>query len=158
MQQPVVIVGAGPVGCATALHLARRGVASVVLDRAREPSEKVCGEGLMPHGVRELRGLGLGGHMACYGTLDPTPITLPPRLLMMPVARVSGFFLPNWLAQQHPLRLLWIITRLRGLLAAGHFATPVGPTYPLEQVHQALQAATTPGREGKVLIDTRPGT
>lgn len=55
----VIFVGAGPSGCATALHLARQDVSVLVVDRQRFPRDKVCGEGLMPHGVRELDALGL---------------------------------------------------------------------------------------------------
>lgn len=55
----VIIVGAGPAGAATALHLARRGHTCVLLDKATFPREKPCGEGLMPHGVAELGHLGL---------------------------------------------------------------------------------------------------
>ncbi len=55
----VIIVGAGPAGCALALHLARAGIRSLVLDRATFPRDKVCGEGIMPHGVVELDRLGL---------------------------------------------------------------------------------------------------
>jgi 2-polyprenyl-6-methoxyphenol hydroxylase-like FAD-dependent oxidoreductase len=55
----VVIVGAGPSGAATALLLARAGHRSIVLERARFPRDKACGEGLMPSGVSVLRRLGL---------------------------------------------------------------------------------------------------
>lgn len=55
----VVVIGGGLVGCATAVHLARRGHAVAVVDRATFPREKVCGEGLMPHGVAALARLGL---------------------------------------------------------------------------------------------------
>lgn len=55
----VVVVGAGVAGSATALHLAQRGRRVVLIDRGAYPREKVCGEGLMPHGVGELTGLGL---------------------------------------------------------------------------------------------------
>lgn len=54
----VVVVGGGVAGAATALGLARRGHAVIVLDRSRFPREKVCGEGLMPHGVEALGRLG----------------------------------------------------------------------------------------------------
>ncbi len=55
----VVVVGAGVAGCATALHLARRGHDVAIVDRAAFPRDKVCGEGLLPHGVTELDRLGL---------------------------------------------------------------------------------------------------
>ncbi len=55
----VVVVGAGPSGAATALLLARAGHRVLVLDRARFPRDKACGEGLMPSGVAALRRLGV---------------------------------------------------------------------------------------------------
>lgn len=58
----VIVVGGGPGGCATALGLARRGHEVVLLDRATFPRHKVCGEGLMPVGVKELTALDL--HLA----------------------------------------------------------------------------------------------
>jgi flavin-dependent dehydrogenase len=55
----VIVVGAGPVGSVTALHLANRGHEVLLLDRATFPREKACGEGLMPHGVDALSRLGI---------------------------------------------------------------------------------------------------
>jgi flavin-dependent dehydrogenase len=55
----VVIAGASVAGAATAIHLARRGASVVVLDRARFPRPKVCGEGLFPSGVAALDDLGV---------------------------------------------------------------------------------------------------
>jgi menaquinone-9 beta-reductase len=59
MDADVIIVGAGPAGCATAMGLSDRGLAVTLLDRATFPRDKVCGEGLMPHGVAALEALGL---------------------------------------------------------------------------------------------------
>ena len=53
------MVGAGPSGVATALALSRAGNAVTVLDRARFPRDKACGEGLMPPGVGVLHRLGV---------------------------------------------------------------------------------------------------
>jgi menaquinone-9 beta-reductase len=53
------VVGAGPSGAATALVLSRAGHSVTVLDRARFPRDKACGEGLMPPGVAALRRLGV---------------------------------------------------------------------------------------------------
>jgi 2-polyprenyl-6-methoxyphenol hydroxylase-like FAD-dependent oxidoreductase len=55
----IIVVGGGVAGAATALALARLGHESLVLDRARFPREKPCGEGLMPHGVAALADLGV---------------------------------------------------------------------------------------------------
>ncbi len=59
------IVGAGPAGCAAAITLARGGQRVVVVDRARFPRPKACGDGLTAGALRLLEGLGL----------DPTPIS-----------------------------------------------------------------------------------
>jgi flavin-dependent dehydrogenase len=54
-----VVVGAGPAGAATAILLAERGLAVLVLDRARFPRPKLCGEYVSPEGVRILDRLGV---------------------------------------------------------------------------------------------------
>jgi menaquinone-9 beta-reductase len=55
----VVVAGAGPAGAATALACARRGLEVLLLDRARFPRDKACGEGILPSGVGALAELGL---------------------------------------------------------------------------------------------------
>ncbi|HEY7363554.1 MAG TPA: NAD(P)/FAD-dependent oxidoreductase [Methylomirabilota bacterium] len=55
----VVVVGAGPAGAATAILLAERGLEVVVLDRARFPRPKLCGEYLSPEATRLLDRLGV---------------------------------------------------------------------------------------------------
>ena len=55
----VAIVGAGPAGSALALRLASRGVDVVLLDRARFPRDKLCGEFLSPDALQDLHALGV---------------------------------------------------------------------------------------------------
>ena len=54
-----VIVGGGPAGLVTALALRRIGWTVTVVDAARPPIDKACGEGLLPQGVQALRSLGV---------------------------------------------------------------------------------------------------
>jgi geranylgeranyl reductase family protein len=54
-----VVVGAGPAGAAAAATLARAGRDVVVVDRARFPRDKCCGDGLTALALRELEALGL---------------------------------------------------------------------------------------------------
>lgn len=53
------MVGAGPVGSVLALALARRGARVILLEKARFPRDKPCGEGLMPAGLAVLEELGV---------------------------------------------------------------------------------------------------
>ena len=67
VETDVAVVGGGPSGATTALLLARRGLRVVLLDRARFPRDKACGEGLMPPGVDVLRRLGLYDQVLATG-------------------------------------------------------------------------------------------
>ncbi len=55
----VVVVGAGPAGAASAILLAERGLVVRLLDRARFPRPKLCGEYLSPEAPRILDRLGV---------------------------------------------------------------------------------------------------
>ena len=55
----LLVAGGGPAGLSTAILGARAGLDVVVIERRRGPVDKACGEGLMPHTVALLRGLGV---------------------------------------------------------------------------------------------------
>ena len=55
----VVVVGAGPAGTTAAITLARAGRRVLVVDKARFPRDKCCGDGLTTLALRELEQLGL---------------------------------------------------------------------------------------------------
>lgn len=55
----ILIVGAGPAGTAAAIEATRRGCSVVVVDKARFPRDKCCGDGLTAAALRRLERLGL---------------------------------------------------------------------------------------------------
>jgi geranylgeranyl reductase family protein len=57
----VAVVGAGPAGSVTAIHLARGGARVLLVDKARFPRDKPCGGGLTLRAVRQL-------------PVDPSPV------------------------------------------------------------------------------------
>ena len=64
----VVIVGGGPAGAVMAWALAREGARVVILDRARFPREKVCGDFVEPRGLRLFQNMG------CLPALEHRPM------------------------------------------------------------------------------------
>lgn len=58
----LVVLGAGPVGLATAVEAAAAGASVVVVDPREGPTDKACGEGLMPGARASLARLGV--HLA----------------------------------------------------------------------------------------------
>lgn len=67
----VVVAGGGPAGAATAIFLRQRGHDVVLVDAARFPRDKVCGESVSPEAWRLLAELGAS---ACVRALTPFPV------------------------------------------------------------------------------------
>jgi geranylgeranyl reductase family protein len=67
----VIVVGGGPAGSATAVILKQRGHDVLLLDEARFPRDKVCGEGVSPEAWRLLAAIGVDGAVR---SLSPHPL------------------------------------------------------------------------------------
>jgi geranylgeranyl reductase family protein len=85
----VAVVGGGPAGAAAAITLARAGRDVIVVDKARFPRDKCCGDGLTTEALRLLEGLGL----------DPQTVTswqpVDDVVVRSPSGRVTAFPLPD---------------------------------------------------------------
>jgi len=73
----VLIAGAGPAGAVAATLLARQGARVLVLDRARFPRDKLCGDTLNPGALAVLARLGLHAAAAEGLRLDGMIVTGP---------------------------------------------------------------------------------
>lgn len=63
----VVVAGAGPAGALAATILARSGARVLVVDRARFPRDKLCGDSLNPGTINLLRRLNLSSWIEMHG-------------------------------------------------------------------------------------------
>lgn len=92
MATEVVVVGAGPAGCATATVLARKGVEVVLIDKAARGRDKCCGDGLTTLALRELEHLGADpAAMASWTVVERARLRTPGgRVLDLPVRHDAG--------------------------------------------------------------------
>ena len=83
----VLVVGAGPAGIAAGIEACRRGLSATVVDKARFPRDKTCGDGLTTGALRLLEELGLDARtVPGYTTVRDTVIAGPDgRQVMLPL-------------------------------------------------------------------------
>jgi geranylgeranyl reductase family protein len=88
----VVVVGAGPAGSASAVTLARAGRSTLLVDKARFPRDKCCGDGLTTMALRQLEELGLDPrHVPSWTVVDNVVLHSPSgRRVDMTLGRLDG--------------------------------------------------------------------
>lgn len=88
----VVVIGAGPAGCAAAITLARAGVDVLLVDKARFPRDKCCGDGLTTSALRRIESLGADPTTAVsWHTIDAVFVRSPSgRIAELPLTAGGG--------------------------------------------------------------------
>ena len=90
----VAVVGAGPAGCAAAIVAARAGRSVLMVDKARFPRDKCCGDGLTTLALRQLEALGLEPASVPSWTEIPDAVVHSPsgRTVRLPLPRHRGLY------------------------------------------------------------------
>jgi menaquinone-9 beta-reductase len=90
----VVVVGAGPAGVSSAVHLARAGRDVLLVDKATFPRDKCCGDGLTAGALRRLEILGLDPEaVASWQRVDDVVVRSPSgREVRLPLPRDAGLY------------------------------------------------------------------
>lgn len=85
----VLVIGAGPAGTSAARACAVAGLRVTLVDRARFPRDKTCGDALMPDALRALRSMGVASAVAQYAFPVRELRVFPP---VGPAVRLAGEF------------------------------------------------------------------
>ena len=96
--------------------------------------------------------LGLDGELVVFGTATGAPMPLSSGALIMKHTTVKGFWGSRVSGDMDPDERKRLITELVTLAATGELTLEDGGTYPIDQVTDAMKAALTPGRAGKVML------
>ena len=75
-----------------------------------------------------------------------------PRELIFRDVVLKGFWLARWYRTTPPAQVQALIGELAGLIAQGKLHAPIQATYEVAQIKQAITAAASGERSGKVLI------
>jgi geranylgeranyl reductase family protein len=128
----VVVVGGGPAGAAAAITLARDGRRVVLVDKARFPRDKFCGDGLTTGALRLLEELGLcPDDVASWQPIDTVTVRSPSgRTIDFPLPDDNGIYAAA--ARRFDLddAVLALAGDAGAVVCAGHGCTAVRPAGP----------------------------
>jgi NADPH:quinone reductase-like Zn-dependent oxidoreductase len=92
------------------------------------------------------------GELIVFGGLSGASMKLAPGLMIAQESIVRGFWMNAWMPRASVEQREAVLRRVFALALAGELPLPVAAIYPLRDAAQALRAAETPGRPGKVLF------
>lgn len=99
--------------------------------------------------------LGEGATLVSYGRMGEEPCAIQPDAFVFRDLTMRGFWLVTWFRQTPERERAALFTELAGLIARGELWAPVQATYDVREIQEAVAAAASGGRSGKVLVVPR---
>lgn len=99
-----------------------------------------------------VNALSYGGTIICYGLLSMKPPTLPSTAIIFNDITVQGFWLSKWFEHVSPMEKQKTFAEVIGLVASGALKAKISQTFSLDEIKDAVIAASEGGRDGKVLL------
>lgn len=97
----VIVIGAGPSGSSATAFLSKAGRKVLLLDRAKFPREKVCGDGISGRSVGILREMGLLDSFKDFEHQDMFGVTFSsPNGTVAPIPSASGAGAPGFVCRR----------------------------------------------------------
>ena len=135
----------------------------VVLDgpEMEDQIREAIGDGKIRLGIDAVAGplfgrmaelLATGGTMVSYGAMTMQPVSLSPQATIFNDIQARGFWLARWFERATPERRTQVFGALIQRIAMGKLHAPIAATYGIDEIHKAMEHASAPGRDGKVLL------
>jgi NADPH:quinone reductase-like Zn-dependent oxidoreductase len=105
-----------------------------------------------PESLELQRLLAQFGELVVFGALSGASLKFEPGLMIAQESLVHGFWMSTWMQRASEGERVDAMQRVFALALSGELPLPVGGIYPLRDASQALRAAETPGRSGKILL------
>lgn len=99
--------------------------------------------------------LAADGELVVFGTTTPDPLPLSSGALILKQITVKGFWGSRVSAEMPADERKRLITELVTMTIKGELVLTEGGIYPLSEVSEAMDAALTPGRVGKVMFGAK---
>jgi NADPH:quinone reductase-like Zn-dependent oxidoreductase len=93
-----------------------------------------------------------GGVLVNYGMMSRQPCQVSPASFVFRDVTLRGFWLAKWFREATPAEQMRVFGELTQLIASGKLHTRVAATYDLSQIKEAVAAAASGERAGKILI------
>jgi NADPH:quinone reductase-like Zn-dependent oxidoreductase len=140
------------------------GATAVLVDQGQDiaaEAASLTGGERVPLGLDAVGGEATGVLAAClddgatlvnYGALAGEPCRIPPQDLIFRDLRLTGFWLSRWMERTPGEEVRARYTELLDHIRKDRLRAEVAGTYPLERFREAVRAAETGERNGKILF------
>lgn len=96
-----------------------------------------------------------GATLVNYGRMSGEPCAVQPDAFVFRDLMLRGFWLASWFQRAPEERRRAVVGEVAGLIAAGKLKAPIQATYDVSDIKDAVAAAASGGRSGKILIVPR---
>ncbi|MBP6596402.1 MAG: zinc-dependent alcohol dehydrogenase family protein [Arenimonas sp.] len=94
-----------------------------------------------------------GGTLVNYGAMSGERCMISPRYFVFRDITLRGFWLSQWFKKATPAQRSSVFGEIAGLIAQGKLEARVQATYSLEHIKEAVQAAASGARDGKIVLE-----
>lgn len=93
-----------------------------------------------------------GAVLVNYGAMSGEPCQISPASFVFRDITLRGFWLSRWFTQATPEQRQAVFGEVATLIAQGVLHARVQETYPVERIREAVAAAASGARDGKILV------